>query len=73
MWYPVTLLPAYGAKYNSKESMLNAWNAGKDFSEAQSRAYCSIRDLRALSYLTSSIRIIDPSSGISIQITPMDL
>ena len=44
----ITLLPAYGRKYESKESALKDWNAGKDF-KILGGPYCSIRDIKHLS------------------------
>ena len=35
--------PAYGRKYETKEEVLNDWNAGKDFYSAF--GYFSIRDV----------------------------
>jgi hypothetical protein len=47
----LTLLPAYGRDYKSKEALVKDWEAGKDFKIATANhknhgAYTSIRDLK---------------------------
>ncbi len=56
----VTLLPAYGRKYDSKEKALSDWNAGKDF-KIYGGPYTSIRDIDILKkkYATVWIDNID--------------
>ena len=44
----LTLIPAYGRKYDTDESMLADWVAGKDFRSYPSGPYTSIRDLPRL-------------------------
>ena len=44
----LTLIPAYGRKYDTDESMLADWVAGKDFRIYPSGPYTSIRDLPRL-------------------------
>lgn len=45
----ITLTPAYGRDYNSKDAVIADWNDGKDFVIASANhpycgSYCSIRD-----------------------------
>ena len=40
----ITLLPAYGRKYETEESALLSWIGGKDFKIVMG-PYCSIRDI----------------------------
>lgn len=40
----MTVLPAYGRDYKSKKAVLSDWHAGKDFVDALSGQYLSIRD-----------------------------
>ena len=40
----MTVLPAYGRDYKSKKAVLADWHAGKDFQDAVSGSYLSIRD-----------------------------
>ena len=73
MLNPIVLVPAYGVTYGSQAEMLLAWNAGKDFRDWRGTGqYCSIRDLQELSYLTSSITLVDPRTRVSVQIEPLD-
>lgn len=37
-------VPAYGRDYKSKAAVLKDWNDGKDFQDAVTGAYLSIRD-----------------------------
>lgn len=53
---PVTLLPAYGRKYSTKEAAVNDWKAGKDFKIAGG-SYCSIRDIELLKSEASTVWI----------------
>ena len=41
----IFLLPAYGREYDSAEEALIDWKAGKDFQDAQTTQYVSIRDI----------------------------
>lgn len=41
--YPIILFPAYGRKYRTEESILDAYFTGKDFKLANG-PYCSCRD-----------------------------
>lgn len=40
----MTVLPAYGRDYKSKDAVLADWLAGKDFKDAITGQYLSIRD-----------------------------
>lgn len=42
------LLPAYGRQYSTKPAAVNDWFMGKDFKDANSGRYTSIRDLETL-------------------------
>ena len=53
----VTVTPAYGRDYTSKAAALKDWTDGKDFIEARSGRYMSIRDAdKAGSKMTVMIR-----------------
>jgi hypothetical protein len=67
---PVVLIPAYGRSYEAEETMRADWDAGQDFRVvgAAGFTYCSIRDIKELSYLASSVRIIDPSTRITVRV-----
>jgi hypothetical protein len=70
---PLLLIPAYGATYATKEELQAAWEAGKDFCDWRGGGrYCSIRDLAALSYMTSTITIVDMRSRVEIKVEPLD-
>jgi hypothetical protein len=69
MLCPILLVPAYGKTYATKEALLAAWNNGKDFHDYRGPGrYCSIRDLKSLTYLTSSIMLTDPQSRVSVTV-----
>lgn len=53
---PVTLVPAYGKNYASREKALEDWNAGRDF-KIQNGPYCSKRDIDKLKSNASSVII----------------
>ena len=73
MLNPIVLIPAYGKTYATAADMRAAWGRGEDFRDWRGRTgYCSIRDLRELSYLTSSITLTDPRSRISIVVLQCD-
>ena len=73
MLKPILLIPAYGKTYATESELRAAWDAGKDFQDWRyTGGYCSVRDLAQLSYLTSTITIVDPRSRISITIEPLD-
>ncbi len=72
MLNPVLLVPAYGKTYKTTADMRAAWEKGVDFMGHHSGQYCSVRDLDALSYMTSTITIVDPRSSISIDIPKSD-
>jgi hypothetical protein len=60
MLNPVLLIPAYGKTYATKEELIAGWESGKEFKFwAGPGCYCSIRDLKELSYLASTITITD--------------
>lgn len=40
----MSLLPAYGRTYNSKDAVLKDWNSGKDFQDAVTMQYCNKDD-----------------------------
>lgn len=40
----ITCLPAYGRDYNSQRAAKADWEAGKDFRDASTGSYLSIRD-----------------------------
>lgn len=40
----MTVIPAYGRDYKSKAAALKDWNDGKDFKDAVTGQYLSIRD-----------------------------
>jgi len=42
------LLPAYGRQYNTKSAAVNDWFMGKDFIDAESHRYTSVRDIEVL-------------------------
>jgi hypothetical protein len=42
----VTVTPAYGRDYKTQKEAKADWDAGKDFRDARSLQYCSIRDFR---------------------------
>lgn len=50
------LVPAYGARYTSKEDMVKGWNSGKDF-RIISGPYCSVRDINSLKTISSRVTI----------------
>jgi len=50
----LVLTPAYGKTYVTKEDMLTAWKAGKDFKILNGN-YCSIRDESLLKANASSV------------------
>lgn len=53
---PIYLMPAYGAKYLTKDAVLNAWKEGKDF-KVVGGPYCSIRDVDVLKQTYNKIFI----------------
>ena len=66
MLNPIVLCPAYGRTYQTAEAMKADWVAGKDFRDFRgTTGYCSIRDLKELTYLTSSITLYDTQSKVS--------
>jgi len=42
------LLPAYGRQYATKSAAVNDWFMGKDFIDAESHRYTSVRDIDVL-------------------------
>jgi len=44
MFQSITAVPAYGRDYRSIAAVLADWNAGKDFQDAVTGQYLSIRD-----------------------------
>lgn len=53
-WFEaITVLPAYGRDYKSAKAALSDWFAGKDFRDAMTGQYLSIRD--------------DPPGGVRIR------
>lgn len=63
---PMILIPAHGQRYDTREHMQMAWDAGKDFKIYGSSMYCSKRDLTMLQDDSSSITITDPRSMVSL-------
>ena len=47
----LTLMPAYGRKYNTDEDMLKDWKEGKDFKIVPNGPYASIRDIDRMKML----------------------
>jgi hypothetical protein len=43
----VTIIPAFGKKYNTKYEVMKDWQKGVDF-RISGGSYCSTRDLKAL-------------------------
>ena len=64
----IYLIPAYGRSYNSKESMLKDWEAGKDF-KILNGPYCSIRDSQSLKRMGTVVLkdLWDGNISITIQ------
>lgn len=52
----ITLIPAYGRKYDIDEAMLKAWNEDKDFKVIRG-PYCSIRDIEYLKNSSSQVTL----------------
>ena len=53
----ITLIPAYGRKYDSSIEMLSDWNSGKDF-KLRNGPYTSIRDIELLMKMSDEIEIV---------------
>ena len=56
MAHTVTLIPAYGRKYNNRAEALKDWHGGLDFKIAGG-PYCSIRDIERLKMLNNHVVI----------------
>ena len=63
---PMLLIPAHGQRYETREHMQMAWDAGKDFKLYGYSSLCSKRDLKALQDDSSSITITDPRTGVTL-------
>ncbi len=53
----LSLMPAYGRKYNSDEHMMIDWNDGKDFRIYPNGPYTSIRDIDRLKRLHERVTL----------------
>lgn len=62
---PITLVPAYGIRYNTTKDMLTAWRRGVDF-HIVGGAYCSIRDWETLLYTASSVTLSQRQGNLSV-------
>jgi hypothetical protein len=62
------IAPAYGRTYADKAAVLKDWNEGKDFRMMQNGAYCSIRDIADLHYMTT-VYIVVASPKIIVEVS----
>lgn len=67
----ITLIGAYGRRYNYPSDALKAWNAGMDFLIV-GHNYCSIRDFDRLTRLNNSV-IIRCNTGEIVKLFPKNL
>ena len=63
---PLLLLAAHGKTYPTMVAMRAGWARGDDFKMYGSSSYTSIRDLKRLQMDSSSIRLHDLRSGVSV-------
>ena len=63
---PLLLLSAHGKTYANELQMRAGWAKGDDFKMYGSSSYTSIRDLKRLQMDSSSIRLHDLRSGVSV-------
>ena len=63
---PLLLLSAHGKTYANELQMRAGWAKGDDFKMYGSSSYTSIRDLNRLQMDSSSIRLHDLRSGVSV-------
>lgn len=54
---PISLLPAYGRRYDSAEAAVKDWKEGRDFKIVGGQ-YCSIRDKGLLKSVSSTAFIL---------------
>lgn len=70
----ISLVPAYGRKYATRQAIQDDWNAGKDFKIYNAPAwvgcYCSIRDIARLRDMAGrdKIVIVDVPTGFHIEV-----
>ena len=62
----ITLIGAYGRRYDTKEQAINAWNQGKDF-KVLNGPYCSKRDINVMLRTNDEVCILI-STGEQIRI-----
>lgn len=53
----ITVTPAYGADYKSQKTVKEAWAAGKDFRDARTGLYCSIRDFQGPAHADTHVEV----------------